>query len=409
MSAKSSKAAKRQRLFALYSANLALYKPEKQAVFVCPLCTREHGPDAIRADSLTVDLAHVYPEACGGRRLTLTCKAHNSIAGTKFDASLAMEHRLTEAIASGKPLRGRLRVPLDTISLPERADSDGCHAEMGVDIVSDGAGLNIVVDGGRTNPKWPRVLEERLRRGDAGQMEFDLSWDWFSQERAAVSLLYGAYLMLFACYGYEFVGSGCGNLVRRWMQDSDVAPPVVLPVPHDGSPVWSDRLYICGVYTTSEPLEYRGLAVLLPSPRKEDAVRCVVLPGLKDQTMSEYEVLRGHKGLVRGRFQSFTASPHRLALRGFKWYLTRRWAGLPELDLQLIACLGTVAQFANTETAAAVSVDHVARAMSVPPAAAVELLRGVAAEGHVACEPSPEQIEVAYLTTDGRAWVETHL
>lgn len=92
----SSRAERRIRLYDLYEKNLSHYIDGVKR-FVCPICTKAFSREAVLPDSLQVDLAHCYPESCGGKLETLTCKKCNGDIGGTYDTHLAKEHQIHRA------------------------------------------------------------------------------------------------------------------------------------------------------------------------------------------------------------------------------------------------------------------------------------------------------------------------
>src|SRR4051794_25043261 len=93
-------AARRRKLFELYSANYAIHDPdivrEYGAMFRCPICARRFS--ALALDNDLLDIAHVYPQACGGKLATLTCRDCNNRIGRMYDHELKRELNLWNAL-----------------------------------------------------------------------------------------------------------------------------------------------------------------------------------------------------------------------------------------------------------------------------------------------------------------------
>jgi len=77
-------AEKRQKLFEVNSAGLVALRMGKPDTFVCPLCVKVFTKDdlkpkdTLRGTELQLTLAHMIPEALGGRLCTLACKDCNN-------------------------------------------------------------------------------------------------------------------------------------------------------------------------------------------------------------------------------------------------------------------------------------------------------------------------------------------
>src|SRR5438552_10457517 len=66
----------------------ALFRADTVGRFLCPTCLKNVAPFPKRGKK-SVDVAHIIPEAGGGRVKTLTCSRCNNDFGRKQDAWLA--------------------------------------------------------------------------------------------------------------------------------------------------------------------------------------------------------------------------------------------------------------------------------------------------------------------------------
>src|SRR5687768_9580483 len=125
------KDAERRRLFAVYSKNLEFFQPLFAGHFACPICGQLFNEKALEPP-LGVDLAHVYPESCGGKYATLTCSKCNNRLGTNFDHHVAMEKKLYDAL-SGKgagTIDGRIYTDVGDMGVTISRRGDHFHFQV---------------------------------------------------------------------------------------------------------------------------------------------------------------------------------------------------------------------------------------------------------------------------------------
>jgi hypothetical protein len=92
-----SKDESRRNFFSLYSDNLSLHADKLPNRFVSPICFEVFDESACNPP-LAVDIAHIYPNAAGGRAETLTCRKCNNDARSIYDSQLVQAHRSYRAL-----------------------------------------------------------------------------------------------------------------------------------------------------------------------------------------------------------------------------------------------------------------------------------------------------------------------
>lgn len=203
----------RQRLFNV-GANAARSTLGIRGVdtYVCPLCLRGFGREAVMNGTLTLE--HVPPRSQGGRAILLTCRPCNSTAGHTVDAALA---RRDDALAAFPALVGR---PTDT-PVEGRATVEG--VDVNVEIANSESALHLTISPHINDPNavanWFEALYERSL---AGRGSFRLSLRrGFDGARALIGDLKSAYLVAFCSLGYVFILQEGLDLVRRQIQEPD--------------------------------------------------------------------------------------------------------------------------------------------------------------------------------------------
>ena len=66
--------------------------------YVCPLCVRLFGDDALKNGQLTIE--HIPPKSVGAQSVLLTCASCNNEAGSRLDSHLA-KYKATSEFAKG--------------------------------------------------------------------------------------------------------------------------------------------------------------------------------------------------------------------------------------------------------------------------------------------------------------------
>lgn len=98
----SSTAAKRERWYQMGAAAASPYLPPGFSGYVCPICLRAYGEDALKLGYLTLE--HVPPRKLGGRPIVLTCWKCNNSASQSDSHARNLEDILE--FASGFPRSG---------------------------------------------------------------------------------------------------------------------------------------------------------------------------------------------------------------------------------------------------------------------------------------------------------------
>src|SRR5437899_1275830 len=107
----------RNRLFEFYSTHLSHCMPDRQGVFVCPLCLRSFTREALDGPTPRLSIAHVVPKKMGGRLCTLTCTECNNNSGTRIEADL-FERFLAEDTWNGAvKTEARLSGPFGNVGI----------------------------------------------------------------------------------------------------------------------------------------------------------------------------------------------------------------------------------------------------------------------------------------------------
>ena len=261
------------RLFDLYAANLSLYLPEHQGLFLCPLCFRLFSRDAIASKTLTLE--HVIPSAIQGRLTTLTCVECNRRHGSLLEANLIQRLR-TEDILAGKskdPLRVRIQTD---------------QGEFGANVFfSDTQDPNIRILGipEISNPSLHSAAHSDFEGGNPKiSIEGRLGYKEVPSRVAALRMVY---LLMFRYFGYGYVLFSHADCIRE-----QLASPVT-----DGDPLrgllWLREPPLKNsIAILQEPAELRCFLAILDLSTEDKRYLAVVLPGTEPNSENVYRRLR---------------------------------------------------------------------------------------------------------------------
>lgn len=280
--AKEKPSEKRRRLFKLYSANAAIFAPEYSQYCPCPICLSGFGERAIEADTLLMDIAHVFPKSCGGNGgpKVLTCKQCNSRIGREYDSEFAYDSKLVAALdGSGNGcVATRIRLPGGT--------------SIGTEFRKQNGGFRFDLIPKQTNPVERDRLIKSLR--ETGDLSFTMDLRTPDPKRYPVSLLHSAYLAMYRYFGFEYLVTGNSEWIRDILVREDApddVPFFTLDVPKGCISVARNDLLYTPFLATSES-GLHALAVAFPAANKEMETRIVLLPGFGKEAMHDYEKLR---------------------------------------------------------------------------------------------------------------------
>jgi hypothetical protein len=175
-------------------------------LYVCPLCLRGFGVDALAGPDPFLTLEDVPPKAVGGRPMCLTCKPCNNLAGMINRAVVERErHREAEDPSSGRTIALRI--------------SDG-DVEVGGQLAFQEGGVFIVTDPSTSNPTSYESLSDRIRTSSGtGPTDLTITVRTYSRRLARVSELRDAYLATFAWLGYRYILRSSLDVVRQQIRD----------------------------------------------------------------------------------------------------------------------------------------------------------------------------------------------
>ncbi len=183
-------------LFQRFSEHISLYEPDKQGLFVCPLCSREFNREAVIGPNSLLSIAHIIPRSLGGRSVTLTCTPCNNDAGREMETAL-VERFIAEDWRAGV--------------LRKEARMDGPFGDIAVEVgISEAENIwSIYAVPQQSNPANIESMKDYLnacQNNPGSNLDFSVSMDYQHRPSHAKATLYqSAFLLMFNYFGYEFV------------------------------------------------------------------------------------------------------------------------------------------------------------------------------------------------------------
>ncbi len=273
-------AARRQRLFDLYSRNLAFFGAQPPDIFVCPLCMDGLTREALQGPEPEVTLAHVIPQKLGGRLTTLCCDRCNHTNGHALETHLVERLRTDDCLAGVGHRKGRLSLPFGDITVEYGySPAELAWKVYGIPEASNRNVLNAI-------PEY----HSQLMSDPTNYPPLCLMPQYRHQPSEVKAAVYqSAFLLMFSYFGYEFLFHPhfCSLREQVVHPEKDIFPSV-FPVLSDTSAatIHKDRPYAV-VFANDPPV----ILVLLRMRPKGGISRSfvVVLPGLNDPVVPAHK------------------------------------------------------------------------------------------------------------------------
>jgi hypothetical protein len=188
---------------------------------LCPLCWNEKS-----LEELTLE--HMVPSSVGGRLTTLTCKECNNTHGTTRDSHIIQYIRSLESIEG----HGMMDATLNVNGQKLRANID--WADRNLHIISKAS-----------NPHSVLASKNALAAGEIDSITATFSLG-FKLNNFNTAIMRSAYLILFKCFGYEYVRHEILQTIRHRIMDETIEGPnlraLILGITF--TPPWDAQHYI---------------------------------------------------------------------------------------------------------------------------------------------------------------------
>lgn len=244
-------------------------EPTKHLAYLCPLCLKSafYTESEIRHFNDSFSLDHYPPQNVGGTKKIMICKKCNNTAGYSYEGSLR-DRVVLEAY--------NRKIPNIDIPAITNIESVKGWLHATVSIKEDGSKIFKLAD----------KVKERIVPLDKQQMESNNNGKGFKADikildidkrKVTKALLKTAYLFCFDYWGYEFVFSAAGGLIRKVLNDE-------CEYPIDTPTLWFDNKALIhsgidiptGMVFIQKPKEIASMFVNIPLCIKQNDYRCIV-------------------------------------------------------------------------------------------------------------------------------------
>jgi len=279
----------REKLFNDYTRRLEAVSGTKDT-FVCPICLRPFGRDALVGEHPKLTLAHVLPEALGGSFCTLTCAPCNNDMGSELEAYIVERFKTEDAMQGVGKLPGRLEGEFGNVGIEFKA-------------APPGEPWTVLIIEKQTNPMVLAKLNAALDADEGpAQVAGRITPRYRNQPcRISAALYQSTYLLMFAYFGYDFVNDPRYAKLREQILKPDED---ILPREFDIPPeAWANAMLpeAHGVMIVKEPSSFIMPVFQLRPTGGRGRVVGVSLPGLDNTAWPP----PGSKGKVKGVIARF--------------------------------------------------------------------------------------------------------
>lgn len=253
-------------------------------IYICPLCVRHYfvnTKNRIQGNA-EFSLDHVPPQSVGGRYKLITCKKCNNDSGI-FES--ALEKTLNFAIDKQNPNNLFIRnVQVEDPRTGKSIKGDLIHKDNRTEIFFDKTIKEF-------NPNYVEFLSDLPNKA-----KLKLGIPLFDTEKVEKALLKSAYLLCFIWWGYEFVLSENGTLLRRAIHGE-----IKYPVRFQFHKSESTPTEVCLLNYESKRVAFLVNIALKGIDAKTTA--CVVIP---NPTVNGWSVLEEVRKLLETDLKNFS-------------------------------------------------------------------------------------------------------
>lgn len=293
-------------------------------VYLCPLCLKEflcHTDSRVRY-STSFSLDHFPPQNVGGVQKILVCKKCNNTAGLSFESVLV------DLLNQQQYNRRIPNIEVRTKSVLSEIKG-WHHGALSFDKEGKMHFRMTAKDSAKRIPKLDYWQESTNNGGEGWKMEITVKN--LDETKIIKALLKTAYLYCFNYWGYEFVLSRAGELIRKVLT-GEAEYPVKLPnIWFDNKTAVHDGVVIpTGLVFLSSPQNLQSIFVNIPLSLGEYyAVVPIQIPHPTDKDFSYLKKIQDILDKSNGTIINFTQINFQFDLKVYKPY-TRSWEELLE-------------------------------------------------------------------------------
>jgi hypothetical protein len=263
----------RKKLFDIYAANLTGIVPEMRDTFRCPICLKDFDRSALGVDQI-LTLGHIIPDALGGSLCTLECGICNSTIGSAYDSHASNMKKFKDWLNMKEGTKKFVRI------------SEGGYPVSA--IASWGSEQELVIKAADwRNPHYKEQIEKMFTQQCKPSFTINVNSKSIP-ERRVISSIHSAFLMMFHCFGYEYILSHEADTIRTVINDRK-SPWDIRKMLSDINGIPPFSIPAAGVIR--EPQDIRSFIVLLPHPENAEQTSIVFLPGLGSEGVESFNRL----------------------------------------------------------------------------------------------------------------------
>lgn len=261
----------REKMFNVYSASLTEIEPDTHDTFRCPTCLKDFGRSALEINpekkKPDLTIGHIMPTLIRGGKFTLQCERCNSKYGSKLEAHVTKWSEFLNWIQAAPGSHWPTHLSIEDIS----TFAEITWRENRAGFLNSGAKKG-------NNPDFEhfkRKAQEQHQR--LGEVKFTINAQVRSTPKKRVlSTIHSAFLMMFYCFGYDYVLSSEADIIRKIINEEQEPWDIGKMVSY--MPTW-ENLSVPSAGIIKSPKKIKSFAVILPCPYTDSHPQIVVLPG----------------------------------------------------------------------------------------------------------------------------------
>jgi hypothetical protein len=244
-------------------------EPKTKDIFRCPMCLKDFDRAALEDDQ-KLTLGHIIPEAVGGKVFTLECGECNHNIGGTYDSHVNKMKKLIDWVRRREGTKKLIRL--------KGGESDTAA------YLSWGKGPMAFIEATNENDPNYQICSKRLGpQFMQGSFKCQITAETrLNCEWTILSAIHSAFLMMFYCFGYEYILSPEADIIRKIIHERN-APweisKMIVYVPI----TFVDNHIIPSVGVLTEPKKMKSFIVILPCFSTKEYFQMISLPGFRSE------------------------------------------------------------------------------------------------------------------------------
>jgi hypothetical protein len=260
----------REKLFDIYATNLSTVEPETKGIFRCPMCLKDFDRSALEVDQ-KLTFGHVIPEAVGGRIFTLECGACNHNIGGTYDSHVDKMKKLLDWIRRREGTKKLVHI--------KEGESDTAAY-----LLWEKGQMAVIKATNWDDPNYQTSSKRLGSQLKQGSFKFTITADSnLNCEWTILSAIHSAFLMMFYCFGYEYILSPEADIVRKIIHERKAPWEIGKMIKYVPIAFVNDSNKIPSAGVITEPKEMKSFVVILPCFSNSEYFQVISLPGFRSK------------------------------------------------------------------------------------------------------------------------------